>query len=58
MQMANVQRVRVAFQAWREHLITGPEAMEISGVESERDLVAIGQMLEQKTSDDHVRKLD
>ncbi len=36
------QRARMAFQAWRDHLITGPEAMEISGAESESDLLALG----------------
>lgn len=50
--MVNVQRTRVAFQAWRDHLITAREAMEISGADSERDLVAIGQILDFNGSDE------
>ncbi len=38
--MANAQRARLALQAWREHLITGPEALEISGFESENEMLA------------------
>ncbi len=50
--MANAQRARMAFQAWRDHLITAPEAMEISGVESEGDLLAVGARHDEEASDE------
>ncbi len=49
--MANLHRGRMALQAWRDHLITAPEAMEISGVERESDLLAFGFSPDEKAGD-------
>ncbi len=50
--MANVQRSRLAVEAWREHLITAHEALEISGLETERELQAIAERAMQVSSDE------
>jgi hypothetical protein len=50
--MANSQRTRLAIQAWRDHLITAPEAMEISGVESESEMLACAARRNRESSDD------
>jgi hypothetical protein len=58
MQMANVQRSRLALEAWREHLITAHEALEISGLETERELRAIVEGEMQEASDERTETPD
>ena len=48
--MANAERSRLAVEAWREHLITAPEALEISGLASERELQALADRGLEETS--------
>ena len=50
--MANAQRARLALRAWREHLITTPEAMEISGFESESEMLAFAGRAPSETAED------
>lgn len=50
--MANAQRTRLAIEAWRDHLITAPEAMEISGVESESEMLAYAARRKRESDDE------
>lgn len=48
--MANAQRSRLAVEAWREHLITAPEALEMAGLQSEEELQALSASVLQDSS--------
>ena len=41
--MASAQRTLHIARAWRDHLVTTREALEVAGVETEQDLIAAAE---------------
>lgn len=41
--MASAQRTLQIARAWRDHLVTTWEALEVAGVETEQDLIAAAE---------------